>query len=71
LSLPVHSDPAFSQEIEVLGRKIAGSDADANIQYPARRMAEAAIDLRRVRHARHALSGAVLELANKLPPLAR
>jgi hypothetical protein len=53
LSLPVQSDPALSQEVEALARKIAGTDADADIQHLACRVAEAAVDLRRVRHARH------------------
>jgi hypothetical protein len=53
LSLPVHADPAWSQEVEVLAREIAGPDADMDTQHLARRVAEAATDLRRVRHARH------------------
>jgi hypothetical protein len=55
LSLPVCSDPAFSEEVEALAREIAGSDANAEIQELARRIAEAQIDLRRVRYARHHL----------------
>jgi hypothetical protein len=55
LSLPVHSDPALSQEVEVLAREIAGPDAAAEIQEFARRVAEAQIDLRRIRCARHRL----------------
>jgi hypothetical protein len=55
LSLPVCSDPALSEEVEVLAREIAGPDAKANIQELARRVAEAQIDLRRVRYARHQL----------------
>ena len=53
LSLPVHSDPALSPEVEALARKIAGTDADAKIHHLARRVAEAWIDVRRVRDARH------------------
>src|SRR5262249_13547008 len=55
LSLPVCSDPALSEEVETLARKIAGTDANAKIQELARRVAEAQIDLRRVRYARHQL----------------
>jgi hypothetical protein len=55
LSLPVCSDPALSEEVEALAREIAGTDANAKIQELARRVAEAQIDLRRVRHARHQL----------------
>ena len=60
LSLPVFSDPALSEEVEALAREIAGPDANAEIQELARRVAEAQIDLRRVRYARHQLlSGAL------------
>jgi hypothetical protein len=55
LSLPVTSDPALSEEVEALAREIAGADASAEIQELARRAAEAQIDLRRVRYARHRL----------------
>jgi hypothetical protein len=55
LSLPVCSDPALSEEVEALAREIAGTDARAEIQELARRAAEAQIDLRRVRSARHRL----------------
>jgi hypothetical protein len=53
LSLPVHSIPSLSEEVEALARKIAGTDADAEIQQLARRIAEAWIALRRVRYVRH------------------
>jgi hypothetical protein len=53
LSLPVHSNPALSEEVETLAREIAGPDANAQILDLARRVAEAQIDLRRVRFARH------------------
>jgi hypothetical protein len=55
LSLPVHSDSALSQEVEVLASEIAGPDAAAEIQELARRGAEAQIDLRRIRRARDRL----------------
>jgi hypothetical protein len=55
LSLPVHSDPVLSEEVEALAREIVGRDANAEKQELARRIAEAQIDLRRVRHARHQL----------------
>ena len=54
LSLPVLADPASSQEVEELAREIAGPSANAEIHELACRIAEAQIDLRRVRHARHA-----------------
>jgi hypothetical protein len=52
LSLPISSNPALSEEVEALASQIAGSGADAKTQELARRIAEAQIDLRRVRHAR-------------------
>jgi hypothetical protein len=55
LSLPVYSNPALSDEVEALAREIAGTDANAGMQELARRVAEAQIDLRRVRYARHQL----------------
>jgi hypothetical protein len=55
LSLPVCSNPALSEEVETLAREIAGSGANAETQELARIVAEAQIDVRRVRHARHQL----------------
>jgi hypothetical protein len=55
LSLPVLSDPTLSQEVAALARQIAGADAAPEIQELARRIAEAQIDLRRVRALRHDL----------------
>ena len=43
----------MSEEVETLAREIAGADANAEIQDLARQIAEAQIDLRRVRYARH------------------
>jgi hypothetical protein len=53
LSLPVCSIPALSEEVQALAREIAGPGANSEIQELARRVAEAQIDLRRVRYARH------------------
>ena len=55
LSLSVYSDAALSEEVKALAREIAGIDANAEMQELARRVAEAQIDLRRVRVARHQL----------------
>ena len=55
LSLPVYCDPALSKEVEALAREIIGTDANPEMQESARRIAEAQIDLRRVRYARHQL----------------
>ena len=55
LSLPVGSDPTLSQEVAALARQIAGADATPEIQEMARHIAEAQVDLRRVRVLRHDL----------------
>jgi hypothetical protein len=53
LSLPLYSDPILSEEVEALACEIAGAEANAKMRQLARRIAEAQIDLRRVRHARN------------------
>ena len=53
LSLPVQSDQALSEEAQALARQIAGPDASAHIQILAGRIAEAQVDLRRIRYARY------------------
>ena len=53
LNLPVCADPALAEEVETLTHEIAGSDASAEIRELARQVAEAQVDLRRVRYARH------------------
>ena len=53
LSLPVHSDQALSKEVQALARLIAGSNTSAHMQMLARQVAEAEVDLRRVRLASH------------------
>jgi hypothetical protein len=53
LSLLVSSDPIWSEEVAALAREIIGTGANPEIKELARRIAEAQIDLRRVRHARH------------------
>ena len=59
LSLPVYSDPHFSKDVEALAQEIAGADTNAEIRGLAYRVAEAQIDLKRIRYARHhLLSGA-------------
>jgi hypothetical protein len=55
LNLPVCADPALAEEVEALTHEIARSDASAEIRELARQVAEAQIDLRRVRYARHQL----------------
>jgi hypothetical protein len=55
LSLPNQSDQALSEEVQALARQIAAPSASAQIQMLASRVAEAEVDLRRVRLARHQL----------------
>ena len=55
LSLPVDSDPTLSQEVAALERQIAGADPTPEMQELARHIAEAQVDLRRVRVLRHDL----------------
>ena len=55
LSLPILADPTLSQEVEALASEIAGLGADPEVQELARRIAEAQIELCRVRRARHHL----------------
>jgi hypothetical protein len=55
LNLPVCADPALAEEVEALTHEIAGSEASAEIRELARQVAEAQIDLRRVRYARQQL----------------
>jgi hypothetical protein len=43
----------LSEEVEALARQMIGTDANPEMQELARRIAEAQVDLRRVRHARH------------------
>jgi hypothetical protein len=65
LSLPVYSDPTLSKEVEALAQEIAGKDASQEIRQLACRIAEAQIDLRRVRHARNRfLSGNLKDTYN-------
>jgi hypothetical protein len=55
LSRPVGSDPVLGEEVQILANKIAGPKPHAHIKMLALRVAEAQIDLRRVRTARHQL----------------
>ena len=55
LSLPVQLDPQWSDEVQTIAQQIAGPEASAELQELARRIAEAHVDLRRVRDARHRL----------------
>src|SRR6516164_5177919 len=60
LSLPIVSNPTLSQEVAALARQIAEMDAAPEIKEPACRIAEAQVDLRRVRGLRHNLMARAL-----------
>jgi hypothetical protein len=60
LRVSVLSDPKLSAEVEALAREIAGEQAKSELLGLARRVAEAQIDLIRVRRARHDLVAAAL-----------
>jgi hypothetical protein len=53
LSVPVYSNPALSEEVEAAEREISGPDTNGETQALARQIAEAQIDLLRVRYVRH------------------
>ena len=55
LSVPVEYDQVLCDEVQALARQIAGPNTSADIQILARRIAQAQVDLRRVRYARHLL----------------
>jgi hypothetical protein len=55
LSVPVHLQPHLAAEAEDLGREIAGEGATNEVLECARQVAEAQIDIARVRRARHDL----------------
>jgi hypothetical protein len=62
LSLPLYCDPALSEEVEALGREIAGAGARAEIRQLACRVTEAQTDVRRVRRARREKIAFIFEL---------
>jgi hypothetical protein len=55
LSLPVTSDPVFAEHVETLARQFAGTSSNPEISELARDVAEAQIDLVRIRMARQDL----------------
>jgi hypothetical protein len=55
LNLSAILDPVLSEQVRALGREIAGEAADNGISQFARRIAEAQIDLQRVRQAKSKL----------------
>jgi hypothetical protein len=55
LSIPVQSDQLQCERVQALTRQIAGSDTSVHTQILAHKIAEAQVDLLRVRTARHRL----------------
>jgi hypothetical protein len=55
LRSPIAADPTLSAEVQALARQIAGEGASQEQQEIAVRIAEAQIDLKRIRRARHDL----------------
>src|SRR5262249_3010389 len=68
LSIALPSYPVFSEEVEALAREIAGTRPSLELQELARRIAEAQMDLRRVRSARHDLLSRALDDPNSDSP---
>jgi hypothetical protein len=61
LRVPVLSDPALSAEVEAMAKRITGDDSSSpELLHLARRIAEAEIDILRVRRARSKLISRVL-----------
>jgi len=54
-NVPVRLDPDLASDVEALAQRIVGKSTDADVLESARRVAEAQIDLRRVRFHRNRL----------------
>lgn len=68
LSLPVLTIPALSQQVESLARKIAGDSAGPELLALARQVAEAQVDLFRIRQTRQGLLVRALKEAQRIEP---
>jgi hypothetical protein len=64
LNRSVFADPVLLQEVEGMAARIAGERADDEIYELARRVAEAQIELQRVRSARHRILSDLLKNPN-------
>jgi hypothetical protein len=60
LRVPVPADPVFSEEIEILARRIIDIDANPELVDLARRIAETEIDITRIRQVRAKMISAEL-----------
>jgi hypothetical protein len=68
LNVSTLSDPALAPLAEAMARRIAGHDADAEALECARRIAEAQVDINRVRGARRHLITGLLNDPRYQPP---
>ncbi|MBX9824168.1 MAG: hypothetical protein K2Y27_04140 [Xanthobacteraceae bacterium] len=59
LNVPVLADPVLEKEVAELAVRIANGSTDSQLRELAVQVAAAQIDLRRVRHARHAIMDAL------------
>ena len=60
LNVPVLADPVLEKEVAELAERIANGSTDSQMRELAVRVAAAQIDVQRVRHARHAVMGALV-----------
>jgi hypothetical protein len=67
LNISIWSDDALTEQAEEVARRIAGPSADAEALEHARRIAEAQIDLNRVRSCRTTLLTCLLDTENYRP----
>jgi hypothetical protein len=61
LSIPVLADTGLSKQVEDLAHKIAGGNSSASLLEPARSIAEAQVDLNRIRQAQYELHSRELD----------
>ena len=66
LAIPIPSDPALSAEVDAMAQMIAGNDSPELIE-AARRIAEAEVDVIRVRRARRELLSQTLSASRGRP----
>jgi hypothetical protein len=67
LATPIWSDATLANEAEQLARRIAGPDPSAQILAQARRVAEAQVDIARIRRMRRAILEPALTNASYWP----
>ena len=60
LNVPVLADPVLEKEVAELAERVANRSTDPQMRELAVQVAAAQIDVQRVRHARHAVMGALV-----------